>query len=389
MSRIHWLGAGLSTHPGIKLLANTDLPISVWNRSLDKAQLALAGTTGLSNGSADAQSLIWSDLESAVAKGDILVSMLPGDFHVKVAKLCLSKGAHFVSSSYISPEMQALHEEAKEAGLSLVNEVGLDPGIDHLFAHSLVASYRDSKVCNPSNKLYFRSYCGGVPAVPNSFKYKFSWSPFGVLKALTSPAQWIENGDVQTIDTPWKAVKKYRVPVVKGRGDVFEAYPNRDSLPFINAYHFNDNWQVEQFVRGTLRLSGWSKAWAELFSEIESLSASDTISRLTEISDQLWKDHAYKENELDRVVLVVELEVRNSQGDIVWHQSRTIDDTGNDEGSSMARLVSHTVSLAVRDVRAGNLAVGVSAAPADQATVDAWLEQLSSLNGGFDHAVLV
>ncbi len=388
MSRVHWLGAGLSTFPGIRRLANTDQPLIVWNRTLSKASEAIKGTTGEKNGTAEAASLDWDMLDASIDAGDVLVSMLPGDLHVKVAKMCIESKAHFVSSSYLSPEMTALHAEAVSQGVSIVNEVGLDPGIDHLFAHDLVDAYKASDNYSSDNKVYFRSYCGGVPAIPNDFKYKFSWSPFGVLKALTSPAKWMEHGDEQTTATPWKAVNDYKITNASGKKESFEAYPNRDSLPFMDAYHFEDNWQVEQFVRGTLRLSGWTKAWDHLFKEIESMNSKDMQSRLTAISDDLWADHAYADGELDRVVLVVELEARNSDGKVVWHQVHSIDDQGNDEGTSMARLVSHTVSLAVQASIANDFAPGVHAAPSDTATVKQWMDTLSTLNSGFTHTIL-
>jgi len=389
MSRVHWLGAGLSTTPGIRRLANTDQPIIVWNRTLKKAIDTIQGTSGQKNGTAEAASLDWDMLDASLDAGDVVVSMLPGDLHVKVAQMCIEAKAHFVSSSYISSDMRSLHEKATEQGVSLVNEVGLDPGIDHLFAHALIYDYKHSKQYSEDNKVFFRSYCGGVPAVANSFKYKFSWSPFGVLKALTSPATWIEEGDEQNTSTPWKAVTNYKVSTAKGKQESFEAYPNRDSLPFMNAYHFDDIWQVEQFVRGTLRLSGWTKAWEPIFKEIETMSDEDASARLTAMSDELWSKHAYAKGELDRVVLVVELEVQDESGKVVWHQKQTIDDVGNEEGTSMARLVSHTVSLAVQSILAGDFSAGVQAAPSDTHIVQGWLAQLSELNSGFSQKVLV
>jgi len=389
MSRVHWLGAGLSTVPGIRRLANTDQPLIVWNRTLGKATDAIKGTSGQKKGTAEAASLDWDMLDASIDAGDVLVSMLPGDLHVKVAKMCIESKAHFVSSSYLSPEMHALQDVAVKQGVSLVNEVGLDPGIDHLFAHALVDAYKQSDQYSSDHKVFFRSYCGGVPAVPNNFKYKFSWSPFGVLKALTSPAKWMEQADEQTTTTPWKAVTDYKVPTAKGKTETFQAYPNRDSLPFMSAYHFEDNWNVNQFVRGTLRLSGWTEAWAHLFTEIESMNSKDMQSRLTNISDKLWKEHAYADGELDRVVMVVELEVRDASDKTIWHQVHSIDDVGNDEGTSMARLVSHTVSLAVQGSVANEFTPGVHAAPSDAETVQKWLSELSSLNGGFAHSVVV
>lgn len=389
MSRVHWLGAGLSTVPGIRRLANTEQPIIVWNRSLDKATAAIKGCSGQLNGTAEAATLDWDMLDATLDAGDVVVSMLPGDLHVKVAKMCIDAKAHFVSSSYLSPEMNALQDAAVKKGVSLVNEVGLDPGIDHLFAHALVDTYKQSKQYSVDNKIFFRSYCGGVPAVPNDFKYKFSWSPFGVLKALTSPAKWVEQGSEQNTNTPWKAISDYTVKTADGSSETFEAYPNRDSVPFIDAYHFDDAWQVEQFVRGTLRLSGWTEAWSYLFKEIESMNEDDMQARLTKLSDGLWKKHAYAAGELDRVVLVVELEVQDGSGKVVWHQTQSIDDKGNDEGTSMARLVSHTVSLAVQSSLAGEFSAGVHAAPSESDIVQRWLAQLSELNGGFSAQVIV
>ena len=389
MSRVHWLGAGLSTVPGIQLLANEDLSLTVWNRTLDKASAALQGTTGFANGRAEARGLDFEVLNRTIDAGDVVVSMLPGDLHVQVAKMCIENNAHFVSSSYIAPEMAALQNDAKSAGVVLLNEVGLDPGIDHLFAHALVDEYKNSDIYSRDNRVYFRSYCGGVPAVANPFKYKFSWSPFGVLKALTSPAQWIEQGSEQRIDTPWKAVTDYKVQTGKRKTEKFEAYPNRNSLPFMNDYQFDDTWQVEQFVRGTLRLAGWSKAWAPIFKEIESMSSDDMTPRLSAISDELWEEHAYAPDEADRVVLVVELEIRDIKDKVVWHQLRSVDDKGNSESTSMARLVSYTVALAVQSALNEAFAPGVSAAPSDMRLVHQWLDKLSSLNDGFAHTIRV
>ncbi|MAF18053.1 MAG: saccharopine dehydrogenase, partial [Oceanospirillaceae bacterium] len=140
MAIVHWLGAGLSTPPGIQRLVQQGYELWLWNRSLDKAQGILHQLTG----QCQARQLDWEQLDNAVNAGDILVSMLPSSLHQRVAELAISKDAHFVSSSYTSTEMSALHDTAKAAGLCLVNEVGLDPGIDHLMAHSLVESYRAS-----------------------------------------------------------------------------------------------------------------------------------------------------------------------------------------------------------------------------------------------------
>lgn len=374
MQTVHWLGTGLSTFPGIRRLARGNLALVLWNRTVSRAEEAVAGL----DVEVDIRALDLDALADAVQPGDILVSMLPGDWHARVAELALSRDAHFVSSSYISPEMQALDAAAREKGLCLVNEVGLDPGIDHLMAHLLVHDYKNSDAYSSGNQIYFRSYCGGFPSIPNEFRYKFSWSPLGVLKALRSPSRSIRDGETVDVQRPWHAIEDYTAHLPGGRSESFEAYPNRDALPFIPAYQFDPEWDVREFVRGTLRLGGWSEAWKDIFSEIETLEGADGDKRLQEMSDELWRTQSYDPDEPDRVVLCVELEARNGE-ETVWHQSYTIDALGNDTGTAMARLVSLTVSLAIESVAAGDIPPGVSAAPADENIVIAWFEILQGL----------
>jgi len=374
MQTVHWLGTGLSTVPGIRRLAQGKLPLVLWNRTVARAEEAVSGL----DVEVDIRVLDLDALSDAVQPGDILVSMLPGDWHVRVAKLALSRDAHFVSSSYISPEMQELDASAREKGLCLVNEVGLDPGIDHLMAHSLVHDYKHSNACSPDNQVFFRSYCGGFPSIPNAFRYKFSWSPLGVLKALKSPSRSIRNGQTVDVQRPWHAIKDYTARLPGGRSESFEAYPNRDALPFLAAYRFAPDWDVREFVRGTLRLSGWSEAWKDIFSEIETLEGASGDERLREMSNELWRTQSYDPGEPDRVVLCVELEARNGQ-ETVWHQSYTMDALGNERGTAMARLVSLTVSIAIEAVAAGDIPAGVSAAPADDRVVKSWFAALEAL----------
>ena len=119
---IHWCGTGLSSIPGLRRLIEGGHKIAVWNRTVDKAREAVGDLTD------DIRAFSLDAVEAAVERGDVIVSMLPGDWHVPLAKIAIAKGANFVSSSYIAPEMRALDAKAKEAGLALVNEVGLDPG---------------------------------------------------------------------------------------------------------------------------------------------------------------------------------------------------------------------------------------------------------------------
>ena len=277
MARIHWMGAGLSSVPGIRRLAATGRPLTVWNRTVEKARDAVAGI----DGDVETRTFDLDQVAAALQAGDVAVSMLPADWHVPVAEAALDAGAHFVSSSYIAPAMRELDARGREAGLCLINECGLDPGTDHMVAHLLMADYRASGVFDKAHEHRFRSYCGGFPKIPNDFRYKFSWSPLGVLKALISPSQSILDGQVIQTQRPWDALSTYTARLPDGE-ESFQAYPNRDSLPFMAEYGIGDDWNVQQFVRGTLRLDGWSEAWSGIFREVETLSGEARDRRLQE-----------------------------------------------------------------------------------------------------------
>jgi saccharopine dehydrogenase (NADP+, L-glutamate forming) len=380
MPTIHWLGTGLSAIPGLKKLIENGHSVIVYNRTVDKAIEALSGVDG------DYQVVPFSieAVKKNASAGDVVVSMLPGNFHVPVAELCISLEAHFVSSSYISDEMRGLNSAAIKKGLCLVNEVGLDPGIDHSMSHALVEEYRNSSVFSKENSHSFLSYCGGLSDVPNDFCYKFSWSPLGVLKALMSTSVSIRDSEVYTVTKPWESVEIYPLPMPWGE-DEFEVYPNRDSRPFIEQYQMDDDLKIEQFVRGTLRYKGWKSAWSNIFSEVDSLNSADSEARLKEISDDLWSNYSYKEDEVDRVILTVELKVKNDSK-VVWHKQFLLDTLGNSMGSAMAQLVSCSVALAVEAVMGNEISAGVSAAPHDSKLVDRWLKQADDIS---DHFVLV
>ena len=367
---IHWCGTGLSAIPGLRKLITDGHDIIVWNRTIEKA-ISTVGDITESIKEFDIQKL-----EKHLKKGDIVVSMLPGDWHVPLAKLCLKCHSHFVSSSYISPEMRELHNLAVESGLCLVNEVGLDPGIDHLMAHTLIEDYRNSKDQDDKNDISFFSYCGGIPKVQNPFCYKFSWSPLGVLKALKSPSRSIKDFKEFDAQRPWNAISTYTAPLPVP--EEFEVYPNRDSLPFIDQYRFNSNWRIKEFVRGTLRLKGWKNAWSEIFSEIEKLSGENDDEQLTKMSDQLWLENAYDKNEVDRVVLVVSLKASDGEK-TKWHKTYVLDSHGDPVSTAMAKLVSLPVSFAVEAVAQNKIAPGVSAAPSDMSIVNDWLNKIKNL----------
>lgn len=367
---IHWCGTGLSAIPGLRRLIGAGHDVRVWNRSVDKAQAAVGDLTDR------IAAFDFDTLSAEVGEGDVVVSMLPGDWHVPLADMCINKGSHFVSSSYIAPEMRELNARALLRGVCVVNEIGLDPGIDHLMAHNLVDDYRASAAFDAGNDLSFTSYCGGIPKHANAFRYKFSWSPLGVLKALRSPSRSIRNYTELEVARPWDAISTYSAPLPQP--ETFEVYPNRDSLPFVEDYRFEPSWRIKEFVRGTLRLNGWAEAWKDVFAEVETLQGPEGDERLREMSEEFWRDNAYGEDDPDRVVLCVSLKAEKD-GVPVWHKTYVMDAWGDARGTAMARLVSVPVSLAVEAVLNREISAGVTPAPHDPKLVQRFLSEVDVL----------
>lgn len=255
MSRILVLGAGLVARPLVQyLLDQPDFHVTVASRTVEKAR-ALIGDCP--NGEALAFDIEREPehLDALVAGTDLAVSMLPYIHHLQVAQACLRHRRHLVTTSYVKDEMRALDGAAREAGVIFLNEIGLDPGIDHMSAMRVI----DRVHAGGGQVVAFRSYCGGLPAPEantNPFGYKFSWSPRGVLLAGRNDARYLEDGRV--VEVPNRRLFATRHPVpVEGVG-VLEAYPNRDSLPYIQLYGIPE---ARTMYRGTLRYPGWCETW--------------------------------------------------------------------------------------------------------------------------------
>ena len=307
MQHVHWLGTGLSSIPGIRRLAKTLENFTVWNRTLEKAQSSI---NHVNKTNVKAKNFNIENLTSTVKPGDIIISQLPASKHLDIAKLCLDKNCHFASTSYLSDQIRALDKDVKNKKLTFINEVGLDPGIDHFFSHLLVKNLKSKKFNDIS--VDYHSYCGGFPAVPNEFRYKFSWSPVGVIKALNNDAKFISDTKITTV-TPYKKINNYTV-----NNEVYESYPNRDSTPYINEYDFDKNWKINEFVRGTLRLDGWRNAWTEIFAMLD--QKSDKLDdQIDKKSEELWEKNQYSKNEEDRVVLFVSLTAKKNKKSFMSH----------------------------------------------------------------------
>ncbi|RKY55687.1 MAG: saccharopine dehydrogenase [Candidatus Neomarinimicrobiota bacterium] len=250
MKNVLVLGAGLVSRPLVRyLLDEPEFHVKVASRTVSKAEKLIQ-----EHPRGNAQALNVKDTEQLrdlIKECDIAISLLPYTYHVKVAEMCIEFKKNMVTTSYISAPMKALDEEARKANVLILNEIGVDPGIDHMSAMRIIHNVEN----NGGKVVSFRSYCGGLPAPEantNPFGYKFSWSPRGVLMAGRNDAKYLENGKV--VEIPGRELFKHHWPLeIEGEG-MFETYPNRDSLPYIETYGLK---HAHTMFRGTIRNIGW------------------------------------------------------------------------------------------------------------------------------------
>lgn len=250
MKNVLVFGAGLVAGPLVRHLLDYGYQATVASRTLSKAQHLVKDHP---QGQAVRFDITEDEakLGELVAEADLVVSLLPYIYHVRVARTCVQHRRPLVTTSYVSDEMEALDKDAQEAGVILLNELGLDPGIDHMSAMRVIDRAHDAG----GQVKAFRSFCGGLPAPEandNPLGYKFSWSPRGVVLAGRNDARYLENGRI--VEVPNKRLfARHFVTWVNGLGD-YEAYPNRDSLPYVERYGIPE---AETMYRGTLRNLGW------------------------------------------------------------------------------------------------------------------------------------
>ncbi len=257
MKKILILGAGRSASTLIEYLLKvasiSDYEVTVADTSLDLAQQKTKN-----HPKSRAIALDTNDetkTREEIQRADLVVSMLPAFLHPAIAKQCVKFKKNMVTASYVSPEMKALDEEAKKAGIILMNESGLDPGIDHASAMKII----DHIKAQCGKLTSFKSYTGGLIAPEsddNPWGYKFTWAPKNVILAGQGTAKYLENGKFAFI--PYHKLFTRTEPIsIDGYGD-FEGYANRDSISYRSVYGIED---VQTLLRGTLRKEGYCEAW--------------------------------------------------------------------------------------------------------------------------------
>ena len=359
INKIHWLGVGLSSPPGILYLNEQRYDLLVWNRSVDKAQSLIKNKIYVNQ-------LDISSLSKKLERNDLIVSMLPASMHMEITELAINYKCHLVTSSYHDPQYEKLEQKFIDNDCLFICECGLDPGIDHLLAHKLIQEFEKENY-QDIKSIWFESMCGGFPETPNNFRYKFSWSPLGVLKALNTPANHIENFSEERSEKPYK-----KINFIEFNNEKFETYPNRNSIPYINEYNLGKYSNIlEHFERGTIRLEGWSKAWNEIFKNIE-----DKID-LENLSKKLWEENQYDNLENDRVLLYVKIKSKNSNNNEIFNKTLYLDESRPIVNSAMSQCVSYTVAFTIECIMNLKNKKGIHRIFHDEKNVDYILNKLN------------
>ncbi len=321
MRNILIIGAGRSASSLIKYLLDKsdseNLHLTIGDLSLE---LALNKTNNHKNATAIALDIFDENQRKIeIQKADIIISMLPAHLHIEVAKDCVLYKKNMVTASYISDAMQELDEAAKANNLIFMNEVGLDPGIDHMSAMKIIDEIKEKG----GKMILFESFCGGLVAPEsdnNLWNYKFTWAPRNVVLAgQGGTAKFIQEGTDKYI--PYhKLFRRTEFLEVEGYGK-FEAYANRDSLKYKSVYGLDD---VLTLYRGTIRRVGFSKAW-NMFVQLGMTDDSYKIDNSETISYREFTNLFLPYHPSDSVESKFRMQLGIEQDDIMWDKCLELD----------------------------------------------------------------
>jgi saccharopine dehydrogenase-like NADP-dependent oxidoreductase len=321
MRNILIIGAGRSASSLIQYLldksVDENLHLTIGDISLD---LAKRKTNSHCNATAIAIDIFdENQRKTEIQKADIVISMLPAHLHIEVAKDCISYKKHLVTASYISEAMQNLDAAAKENNLVFMNEIGLDPGIDHMSAMKIIDEIRNKG----GKMILFESFCGGLVAPEsdsNLWNYKFTWAPRNVVLAgQGGAAKFIQEGTYKYI--PYQKVfSRTEFMEVEGYGR-FEAYANRDSLKYRSVYGLDD---ILTLYRGTLRRVGFSKAW-NMFVQLGMTDDSYIMDDSETMNYRQFTNSFLPYHPTDSVEIKLRLNLKIDQDDVMWDKLVELD----------------------------------------------------------------
>ncbi|PZO31613.1 MAG: saccharopine dehydrogenase [Flavobacteriaceae bacterium] len=321
MRNILIIGAGRSASSLIKYLleksTQENLHITIGDLSLELAQRKTNNHPNAKPIALDINNV--EQRQSEIQKADIVISMLPAHMHIDVAKDCVKFKKNMVTASYISDAMQALDEEVKANSLVFMNEIGLDPGIDHMSAMKVIDEIRSKG----GKMILFESFCGGLVAPEsdtNLWNYKFTWAPRNVVLAgQGGAAKFIQEGKYKYI--PYhKLFRRTEFLEIEGYGK-FEGYANRDSLKYRSVYGLDD---ILTLYRGTIRRVGYSKAW-NMFVQ---LGMTDDTYPMENSETMTYRDFINSflpYSPTDSVEMKTRLQLGIEQDDIMWDKLLELD----------------------------------------------------------------
>lgn len=321
MRKILIIGAGKSSSYLIKYLLDKsqseNLQITIGDLNVENAKKLVSDHT-------DANIIHLDIFDSnsrteAVKNADIVISMLPARFHIEVAKDCITYKKHMVTASYVSKEMEALDDDAKANNLVFMNEIGVDPGIDHMSAMQVIDRIRD----NGGKMILFESFTGGLVAPEsddNLWNYKFTWNPRNVVVAgQGGAAKFLQEKQFKYI--PYgRLFRRTEFLDIDGYGR-FEAYANRDSLKYQHVYGLD---HVRTLYRGTMRRVGFSRAW-NVFVQLGMTDDSYTIDDSKNMSYRDFVNAFLPYSPTDSVELKFRHALKIDQDDIVWDKFLELD----------------------------------------------------------------
>jgi len=281
MKRILLLGTGRSTHTLVKYLVNyckkSNFQVVLVDQSENNVIEPYLDEKCCSFISIDIDNDILR--REQISSSDLIISMLPPKFHILVAQDCIKFHKNLITASYTSNECLELDAAAKQANILILNEMGLDPGIDHISAMEIIDTLKERGAVINS----FKSFCGGLIAPEsdnNPWNYKFTWNPRNVILAGNSGASYLKKGSVKKL-TYKEVFSNTEKVIIPGYGE-FESYANRNSLHYKNKYNLL---YTDTIVRGTLRKVGFSKAW-NVFVQL-GMTSEDNVKKISK--DQFYK----------------------------------------------------------------------------------------------------
>ncbi|MDA8572260.1 saccharopine dehydrogenase NADP-binding domain-containing protein [Flavobacteriaceae bacterium] len=321
MRTILIIGAGKSTAYLVKYLLDKSVAEQLYITLADKnIDFATKLIDHHPNGNAIAFDIFDEQQRTKeITKADIVVSMLPARFHIEVAKDCLTLNKNMVTASYVSKEMQALHKAVEAKGLLFLNEMGVDPGIDHMSAMQVI----DCIKANGGEMILFESFTGGLVAPEsddNLWNYKFTWNPRNVVTAgQGGAAKFLQEGKFKYI--PYhRLFRRTEFLEVDGYGR-FEAYANRDSLKYQSLYGLD---AIQTLYRGTIRRVGFGKAW-QIFIMLGMTDDSYTIEDSEHMSYRDFVNSFLPYSHTDSVELKLRHQLKIDQDDIIWEKLEELD----------------------------------------------------------------